>query len=101
MDEMMIGAEPHTFAKFVKGAPEGFFVLYAPFVSWRETSFSAMIRRKKTGFLRRIRFTYTLSGPGPEKTAMSAEYESRGEVVDRMISDNLQHNEGRSCWVEI
>ena len=96
----MIGAEPHTFAKVVKSAPEELLVLYAPFLSRGGTSFSAVIRRKRTGFLRRTSFTYTLSGPGPEGIATSAQYESRGEVVDRMISDNLQHNEGHSCWVE-
>ena len=96
----MIGAEPHTFAKLVKGAPVEFFVLYAPFMSWRGASFRAVIRRKETGFLRRARFTYTLGGPGPEGITTSTEYDSRGELVDRMLFDNQVHNEGRPCWIE-
>jgi hypothetical protein len=97
---MMIEAEPHTFAKVVKIAPEEFHVLFAPSMSRRGISFNALICRKRTGFLRRARFTYILSGPGAEGSASSTHYDSRAEVVERMISDNLQHNEGRSCWVE-
>lgn len=97
---MVIEAEPNTFAKVVKIAPEEFYVLFAPSMSRRGISFNAVICRKRTGFLRRARFTYTLSGPGPERSTSSTHYDSRGEVVERMISDNLQHNEGRSCWVE-
>lgn len=96
----MIGAEPHTFAKVVKSAPDEFFVIFAPFMSRGGTSFSAVIRRKRTGFLRRTSFIYTLSGPGPEGITTLAEYDSLGEVVDRMVSDNQEHNEGRSCWIE-
>ena len=97
---MLIGVEPRDFPEVVRKAPDEFLVLYAPFESWGGISPSAVIRRGRTGFLRRAGYSYTLKAPGSSAAAGSADDLSRSEVVDRMISDNLQHNEGRSCWVE-
>ncbi len=96
----MVQAETTTFPSIVKAARKEFFVLYAP-VQLRkgEAGFSAVIRWRRTGCLRLATYSYTLSGPS--RLTLSADYASREELVARMISDNLDYNEGRCCWVEL
>jgi hypothetical protein len=97
---MMFEAEPPTFPDVVRSAPDEFLILYSPFQSWARTSFSAVIRRRRTGFLRKVTYSYTLRSPGLSGVTLSTGDQSRGEVVERMVSDNLEHNDGRTCWVE-
>ena len=98
--KMLLEVRPLEFPDLVRGAPDEFLVLFAPFTSWIGTSFSAVIRRRRIGLLRKAIYIYTLTGPMPYRVALSTSDLSGNEVVDRMASDNLQHNEGRNCWVE-
>lgn len=62
--------------------------------------FSAVILRRRIRLFGKAVYTYTLTGPQPSRVTLSTSDLSRSELVDRMSSDNLQHNEGRNCWVE-
>lgn len=98
--EMLLEVRHRDFADLVRGSPDEFLVIFAPFTSWGRNSFSAAILRRRIGLFRKAVYTYTLTGPKPSRVKLSTSDLSRSEVVDRMASDNLQHNEGRNCWVE-
>ncbi len=97
---MIFEVGPDGFDGVVRIAPDEFLVLFAPFESWGAISHSAVIRRIRTGILRKAAFSYTLKSPGSSEVSWSTGDLSSRDLVARMIHDNLLHNEGRTCWVE-